>query len=104
MSAGEDSDRSIALARIVAGPLDVDIVDGITRDELRNLIAARLRVVIDHQFSRLAQILYQVDVDESRVAQVFNSTPVTDVPEALADLIIERSLLRLELRRRVSRD
>lgn len=66
----------------------------------REMLADRLRFIIDHQFSRLPQILYRVDVDEKSVDEVFRFAPISEVPSALADLIIARVLRTIETRRR----
>jgi hypothetical protein len=66
----------------------------------REMLADRLRFIIDYQFSRLPQILYRIDVDERSVDEVFRYAPISEVPNALADLIIARVLRTIETRRR----
>jgi hypothetical protein len=66
----------------------------------RDMLAARLRQIIDQQFSRLAPLLYRIDVDERRVDEIMRRAPFSEVPTQLADLIIERRLLAMETRRR----
>lgn len=66
---------------------------------LRDIVAERIREIVDNQFGRLPALLYRFDVDERRVKEIFQQTPVASIPEALADLIIERSLLRMKTRR-----
>lgn len=66
----------------------------------RDMLAVRLRQIIDHQFSRLAPLLYRIDVDERRVDEIIRRAPFSEVPTLLADLIIERRLLAMETRRR----
>lgn len=69
-------------------------------DEFREMLADRLRFIIDNQFGRLAQILYRIDVDERQVDEIFRHAPIPQVPAALADLIIARVLRTIETRRR----
>lgn len=94
-------DDARALAGIIARPLELDPIDDLALDDLRRLVAQRLRDIIDHRFSTLAQILYQLDLDEESVEMVFSTARDVEIPEALAELIIQRCLLRLELRRRM---
>ena len=66
----------------------------------RDALAIRLRQIIDHQFSKLAPLLYRIDVDERKVDEIMRTAPFSDVPEHLADLIIQRRLQAMETRRK----
>ncbi len=48
----------------------------------------------------LMHILYRVDVAERDVKRVFAESAPTDIPPRLADLLIERQLLKLKIRRK----
>jgi hypothetical protein len=73
-------------------------------DEFREALAARLLVIIDRQFGRLPELLYRIDLDERRVNHVLNDTPFAQIPYELADMIIERTLLKFETRERYRSD
>ena len=66
----------------------------------RDALAIRLRQIIDHQFSKLAPLLYRIDVDERKVDEIMRTAPFSDVPERLADLIIQRRLQAMQTRRK----
>ena len=66
----------------------------------RDALALRLRQIIDFQFSKLAPLLYRIDVDERKVDEIMRTAPFSDVPERLADLIIQRRLQAMETRRK----
>ncbi len=65
----------------------------------RDALAARLQQIIDRQFSRLAPLLYRIDVDERKVDEIMRTAPFSEVPDRLADLIIQRRLQAMETRR-----
>lgn len=67
-------------------------------DAFRTLLIERLCWIIDHQFSRLPQLLYRIDIDEQSAEAAFAQGSVSEVAPALADLIIERTLLRIKTR------
>lgn len=69
--------------------------------DVRDLLVRRLRWIIDHQMARLPHYLYQLDVSEVRVNEAFaQAATAAEVPERLADLILERVTRTLEHRQR----
>ena len=68
---------------------------------LRKMLAAAILRLLDHDMNRLMQILYRVDVGESKVNQAFQG-PFSEVPVQLAELIIERQLQKVFTRRQHS--
>lgn len=71
---------------------------------------ADLRVYVTRQISRMLEtdrgllfsILYRIDVSEKDVLQCLSSSPDESVAERLAELVVERQLQKIELRRRWS--
>lgn len=73
---------------IVSDSLGFTVED---HEDFRQRLIERVRWVIDHQMARLPQYLYQLDVAEHRVNQAFEDAQSADeVPELLADVILER--------------
>lgn len=66
--------------------------------QLKGLLTAYLREVIDRRVGELAQLLYRLDVDESQVAGVMGEVEPARVPEALAELILARQLEKMRTR------
>ncbi len=100
---GDDLDPSLGgeVVRYLSTVLEISdaSVSNLNLSTLRDTVAERIREIVDNQFGRLPALLYRFDVDEHRVKEIFQKTPVVSIPEALADLIIERSLLRMKTRR-----
>lgn len=61
---------------------------------IREFLAKRIAVLMDKNQERFFNTLYRIDVYENKVTQVLNNS--SNVPEDLADLIIERQLQRLK--------
>lgn len=61
---------------------------------IREFLAKRITVLMDKNQERFFNTLYRIDVDENKVTQVLNNS--SNVPDDLADLIIERQLQRLK--------
>jgi len=73
---------------IVSNGLGFKVEDS---EDFRQKLIDRVRWVLDHQMARLPQYLYQLDVPEHRVNEAFaNAKSADEVPELLADVILER--------------
>lgn len=66
------------------------------------LLTESVRQKLDSEFEELMQILYRLDVSESKVQDVFRELPQRDWPVAIAKLIVEREKVRMEHRKRYS--
>lgn len=65
---------------------------------LRQVLAQSITRLIDRDMNQLLQILYRIDVAESRVQSAFQA-PFRDIPELLAELVIARQLEKILLQR-----
>jgi hypothetical protein len=62
-------------------------------DALQNWLAGEIAVLLDRDFQRLLNILYRIDINESKVKLAFTA----DKPAwEIAGLIIERELQKVE--------
>lgn len=66
------------------------------------ILTESVRQKLETEFEELMQILYRLDVSESKVQNVFRELPQRDWPVAIANLIVEREKLRVKLRKRYS--
>jgi hypothetical protein len=58
--------------------------------KLREQLVFFVNHLILHDFNRLTQILYTVDVSEQKLKTILQEKPQTDSAELIADLLIER--------------
>lgn len=71
---------------------------GLDRHCIREQLSLRIAYLIEHNFEKLCQAMYRLDVSEAKFHQVLNEKPVGEVPEALADLVIEREIQKIRTR------
>lgn len=71
-----------------------------TMEQLRAFLVERIIHLLNTNPERLMSILYRVDVNEHRVNDIFRTHLPPDMPEAIADLMIERQLAKAESRAR----
>jgi len=98
------SDLIHSAAERIAVAFDLGDVDGlpatITMDDVKRMLIERIIHLLQRNPERLMAILYRIDVSESAVNDIFSHAMPLDVPDRLADLIIERQLLKAESRAR----
>ena len=73
--------------------------DRLTLEDVRRFLIPKITALLDRNPEMLMHILYRVDVAERDVKRVFGESPPKDIPAHLADLLIERQLLKLKIRR-----
>ncbi|MEJ5351622.1 MAG: hypothetical protein WHS65_08535 [Melioribacteraceae bacterium] len=63
---------------------------------IREYLIEKIKELMSRNFDRFIINLYRIDVDERKVHEILHSKDKTAIPEKLADLIIERQLLRIK--------
>ena len=74
-------------------------LEKVAESNFRLELARRINDLIVNDFTKLVQILYQVDVDESKLRQLLDKRSTVDAGETIADLLIEREKKRVADRR-----
>ena len=67
---------------------------------VRARLVERIIQLLNTNPERLMAILYRIDVSEARVNDIFSTALPPDMPERIADLVIERQLAKAETRAR----
>ena len=89
---------------------DVAVADDVDTDAdsrleaLRRALALRLATMLEREMARLPELLYRIDLDEERVRTVMTTSPLDRIAFDLADLVIERTLEKVETRERYRRE
>lgn len=70
----------------------------VQREELRQLLITTVNHLLVHDFGRLVQILYRVDVNEFTLRRLLQEQPGTDAAEIIANLLLERQEQKIRTR------
>lgn len=63
---------------------------------IKEFLINRIKELMSRDFERFLNSLYRIDVSESKVQDILHAKDKTTIPDKLADLVIERQLLRLK--------
>ncbi len=73
--------------------------DLVSLEEFRKYLTDKLKFLLDNKFDMLVNILYKIDISEKKLSQLFSGKNRDSIPATLADLIIERQLQKIKLRK-----
>ena len=82
---------------------ELQLADHLSIDQLEALLAERINTMIRGDFGRLVQMLYRVDVNESKLRQLLRDNTGEDAGKIIAQLIIERQLQKIKTRQQFSK-
>jgi len=68
-------------------------------EEFRKYLTEKLKFLLDEKFETLVNILYRIDISEKKLSQLFSGNNRDSIPASLAEMIIERQLEKLRLRK-----
>lgn len=67
-----------------------------------NMLKEKLSVVIlymlENQFEKLCNVMYRLDVSEQKFSDVLNKYPPQEAAPAIAELVIEREMMKVRTR------
>ncbi|NQW29895.1 MAG: hypothetical protein HQ472_05225 [Ignavibacteria bacterium] len=76
-----------------------EIVNTDTYERIRAELVSRIIELLNTNVEKLFAVLYRIDVTEEKVNEVFNKALPPDVPDMLADLIMERQIQKARSRK-----
>ena len=71
--------------------------------DAEKFLAEKINALIKDDFNLLIQILYRIDVNETRLKQVLKDNPNEDAGKIIAALLIERQLQKINTREQFKR-
>jgi len=93
-----------ALLHDLNNSYELELRDVPTLEELETLLAERVNRMIRQNFGALVQLLYRVDVSETKLRGLLEENSGEDAAIVIAKLILERQWQKIETRRRYRRD
>jgi hypothetical protein len=82
--------------------LEIELPLSVSKEELREQLAAHINYLINHDFEKLVFYLYRIDVDETKMRRLLEQREGENAAGLIADLIIERQLQKMESRKKFS--
>ena len=77
----------------------IPATENVSLEEFRKYLIEKLKHLLDEKFDMLVNILYRIDVSEEKLSMLFSEKNKDSIPPALADLIIERQLQKISMRK-----
>ena len=76
---------------------DTDLVATEPNDiqAVKQILVERIIEMMDRNYERFMTTLYRIDLDEAKVNFIISNAKIPEIPELLADMIIERQLQRI---------
>lgn len=71
-------------------------------NELLYQVSPHIAKLIESDYKKLLNLLYRIDVNESKISAIVSDTTVGSLSEAIADLVIRRELQKIVIRRHYS--
>jgi hypothetical protein len=68
-------------------------------EEYKKYLTEKLKFLLDEKFDTLVNTLYRIDISEKKLSQLFSGNDRDSIPASLADMIIDRQLEKLRLRK-----
>jgi len=62
---------------------------------IRKQLIERVKELMSRDYERFLNSLYRIDVNEKKVTEILHTKDRTTIPEQLADLIIDRQMMRV---------
>jgi hypothetical protein len=84
--------RSLIAREFELGIQDVDL------EQIKERLAAKINELVNSDFQKLVNILYRIDVNESKLKQMLSWYKDEDAGRVIAELIIERQIQKIRSR------
>ncbi len=85
------------LVSAINDSLGIELKKEVSSDQLADILAEHINDLIDRNFNKLVNLLYRIDVNESKLREMLNENS-NDVGRVIAGLIIERQLQKIKSR------
>jgi hypothetical protein len=75
-------------------------IDSASLEEFKKYLTEKITSLMDHNYNLLINTLYRIDISETKLSELFSGKDRSNIPVALADLIIERQLQKIRFRQK----
>jgi hypothetical protein len=93
------------IKELIAKEMDITInKPSASLDDLKILLAEKFNELIKTDFNTLVQLLYRIDISETKLKQALRENEGKNTGELLAEMTIERQLQKIKSRQQYKRD
>ena len=69
-------------------------------EKLKKVLIERITYMLDHEYDKLVNALYRIDLDEAKLHELFSGKNRESIPEVLANMIFKRQIQKLHFRKK----
>jgi hypothetical protein len=85
-------------ARELGETMELRLPDTVSYEQLEELLAERLEMLISHNFQQFVFLLYRIDVPENQIRDILDRDAGAGAYRRIAALLIERQLQKIKSR------
>jgi hypothetical protein len=86
------------LRKSISDDFSIEASSSVTFEQFKSILQEQINYLINHDFHRLASILYRVDVSESKLRKLLHDHSDQAAGNIISELIIERQLQKIKSR------
>lgn len=86
------------LVKLVNKELAIQLPEQTSMEEVQEKLSAHINRLVQSNFEQLVNLLYRIDVSESKIRSLLEVQPGTNAGDIIASLVIERQLQKIRSR------
>lgn len=87
------------LISAISHSVELELTGNISQEELREKLSRHINYLIENDFQKLVNILYRIDVSETKLKTLLSENKGEDSGNIIAGLIMERQFEKIKTRR-----
>jgi len=92
----------LAAQKLLATEFDVSFISN--PREFQKHLTEKINHLIQNDFTKLINILYRIDVDETKLKETLKTQPHENAGDIISELIIERLVQKIKFREEFTKD
>ena len=94
---GEEDTKEVY--SIISLNFELQKADVLTIDDVKRILGARIRELLDKNVELLVSIIYRIDLSQKKIDEIFKNESKDEIALQIADAVIERQLLKVQTRK-----
>ena len=89
-----------ALIQLHFGLNETEFTTSTHLNELESALTKLIKHLLDHDFQRLLNAFYKIDISENKLSEILSSSPPDDLSKTLAKEVIQREMQKVKTRQK----